>query len=354
MQDSQKFLEKHYPLIKKIFSAYCRQKKVHLNSSAQSLLFKQLIQNIYSDWATKNEELEMSVPSVAVLIEVIRLHCQTLFEDNHTVDMALLQTQPSELVVKYQAMIAHIVQKQAAQSGPWSIDTQEELISQIRENLLRKIARGKLTTQFKGEASFHNYLYRVIYHSMIDVLRKRKKNKYFEEQQKKATALFYEMASKEHLLDYIEDYKYVLLSTHGFSDTENAALSGLNLYINDERERTDSFNEKGKLYLSEVMSLQLKADLVVLSSCESGVGKLQQGEGMMALHRAFLYAGASNIIYSLFKVPQDSTSELVQAFFQYVLEGDSYSTALRRAKLKLIEDESIEPIDWAGFALIGI
>lgn len=176
----------------------------------------------------------------------------------------------------------------------------------------------------------------------------------FEASDKEAIALFYEMASKENLLKYIEDYKHILLSSHGFSDTENAALSGLNLYVEEEGETAGSTNEKGKLYLSEVMNLQLKADLVVLSSCESGVGKLQKGEGMMALHRAFLYAGASNIIYSLFKVPQDSTSELVQTFFGYVLEGDNYSTALRKAKLKLIGDESIEPIDWAGFALIGV
>ncbi|MGB0931924.1 MAG: CHAT domain-containing protein, partial [Chitinophagales bacterium] len=175
----------------------------------------------------------------------------------------------------------------------------------------------------------------------------------FEKQQKEAIALFYDMASKEQLLEYIEDYKHILLSTHGFSDKENAALSGLNLYMGDEGENTESSNEKGKLYISDVMNLQLKAELVVLSSCESGVGKLQQGEGMMALHRAFLYAGASNIIYSLFKVPQDSTSELVQAFFGYVLEGYTYATALRKAKLALMEDDAFQPIDWAGFALIG-
>jgi len=171
----------------------------------------------------------------------------------------------------------------------------------------------------------------------------------FEGQDKEAIALFYDMASKENLLEYIEEYKYVLLSTHGFSDSEYTALSGLNLYA--ESGRVDL--EQGKLYISDVMNLDLHADLVVLSSCESGVGKLQQGEGMMALHRAFLYAGASNIVYSLFKVPQDSTSELVQTFFWHVLEGDSYSAALRKAKLGLIENEVMEPIDWAGFALIG-
>lgn len=177
MQNSKTFLEKQYPLIKKIFRTYCLQKKVHLNSSAQKLLFKQLLQNIYGDWAAKTAELEMAVPTVGVLVEVVRLHCRTLLQDNHAIDEALLQTQPSELVVKYQAMIAHVVQKQAAQSGHWSVDMQEELIAEIRENLLRKIAKGKLTTQFKGKSTFHTYFYRIIYHSMIDELRKLKKNK---------------------------------------------------------------------------------------------------------------------------------------------------------------------------------
>ncbi len=192
----------------------------------------------------------------------------------------------------------------------------------------------------------------------------------FEKQQKEAIALFYDMASKEQLLEYIEGYKHILLSTHGFTDKENASLSGLNLYVEEQGEMTDfpsslrdfgagwnkpsnGENENGKLYISDVMNLQLKAELVVLSSCESGVGKLQQGEGMMALHRAFLYAGAQNIVYSLFKVPQDSTSELIQTFFRYALEGNGYPDALRKAKLELVKNESMEPIDWAGFALIG-
>ncbi|MFK7907272.1 MAG: tetratricopeptide repeat protein, partial [Chitinophagales bacterium] len=101
----------------------------------------------------------------------------------------------------------------------------------------------------------------------------------FEEQEKEAVALFYEMASKENLLEHIEDYKYVLLSTHGFSNAQHSALSGLNLYKSSEVDNNDS--EAHKLYISDIMNLQLSADLVVLSSCESGVGKLQKGEGMM-------------------------------------------------------------------------
>ncbi len=173
----------------------------------------------------------------------------------------------------------------------------------------------------------------------------------FEEQEKEAVALFYDMASKDNLLQHIEAYKYVLLSTHGFADTENSVLSGLNLYGNEGE--NVPIPEDSKLYISDVMNLQLKADLVVLSSCESGIGKLQQGEGMMALHRAFLYAGASNIVYSLFKVPQDSTRQLVEALYGHILNGDNYTSALRKAKLELIEDEMMEPMDWAGFALVG-
>ncbi|MFK7907271.1 MAG: CHAT domain-containing protein, partial [Chitinophagales bacterium] len=112
-------------------------------------------------------------------------------------------------------------------------------------------------------------------------------------------------------------------------------------------------SEAHKLYISDIMNLQLSADLVVLSSCESGVGKLQKGEGMMGLHRAFLYAGVQNIVYSLFKVRQDSTRLLVEAMFSHILAGDTYAAALRKAKLSLIEDELMEPVDWAGFALIG-
>ncbi len=173
----------------------------------------------------------------------------------------------------------------------------------------------------------------------------------FEGQEKDAIALFYDMASKENLLAHIQDYQYVLLSTHGFSNAQHSALSGLNLYENREMDNKDS--EANKLYISEIMNLQLSAELVVLSSCESGVGKLQKGEGMMGLHRAFLYAGVQNIVYSLFKVRQDSTRLLVEAMFRFILAGDSYAAALRKAKIALIEDELMEPVDWAGFALIG-
>ncbi|MFK7904654.1 MAG: CHAT domain-containing protein, partial [Chitinophagales bacterium] len=188
----------------------------------------------------------------------------------------------------------------------------------------------------------------------------------FEEQGKEAIALFYDQANKKNLQEHIGGYKYVLISTHGFlQESGKNTLSGIHLAsrqtVDDGRKtELEMQSDDYILHTSETYHLNLNADLVVLSSCESGVGELKVGEGMMALNRGFLYAGAGNIIYSLFKVPQDSTSQLTQALFRYILESSSrglgrenYAQALRKAKLELIEDEMMEPMDWAGFALVG-
>jgi len=175
----------------------------------------------------------------------------------------------------------------------------------------------------------------------------------FQQQNLESLALFYKEASKSNLQKLVKGYKYVLISTHGFVNKSQPSLSGLYLSKSDFVKSEEGEKSTSKLYLSDAYQLSLTADLVVLSSCESGIGEVLKGEGMIALNRGFLYAGASNVIYSLFKVPQDSTSELVQALFHHILHQKcSYSQALRLAKLQLIEAGG-ELRDWAGFALLG-
>ena len=183
----------------------------------------------------------------------------------------------------------------------------------------------------------------------------------FEDKKLKAKAFFHQAASKENLLQQIEGFKYVLISTHGFVNKEVPSLSGLMLAKTkaaaslSKNSAVDALqiDNSNKLFLSETYHLPLSADLVVLSSCESGIGEVLKGEGMIALNRGFLYAGASNVLYSLIKVPQDATSELVQSFFRYLLEEQkNYAEALQLAKLQLIEKQ-YELRDWAGFALLG-
>jgi CHAT domain-containing protein/tetratricopeptide (TPR) repeat protein len=164
-------------------------------------------------------------------------------------------------------------------------------------------------------------------------------------------AYFYSDASEEIFKQNVKDYKLVHIASHSFMNEEQPDISGVVFAQPDYSE----VGEDGILYAGETYNLELNADLVVLSSCESGLGKLFRGEGMMALTRGFLYSGTSNIIFSLWKIPDKHTSELMVEFYKQMISGKAYSEALRLAKLKLIENNlTARPRSWAGFLLIGV
>jgi CHAT domain-containing protein/lipopolysaccharide biosynthesis regulator YciM len=146
----------------------------------------------------------------------------------------------------------------------------------------------------------------------------------------------------------MDKYKFVHLATHGFINEEHPKLSGLIFYSAD-----DSSND-GILYEDEIYNLNLNADLLVLSACESGLGKIVKGEGIYSLTRAFLYAGADNIVVSLWQVADKSTSILMIDFYKNILDGMDYSSALRKAKLDMIDSEEYSyPLEWSPFILVG-
>ncbi|MDZ7360467.1 MAG: CHAT domain-containing protein [candidate division KSB1 bacterium] len=147
----------------------------------------------------------------------------------------------------------------------------------------------------------------------------------------------------------LDSYRYVHFATHGLVNESKPQLSGLILAQNDSPE------EDGILYLGEIYNLNLNADLAVLSACETGLGKLARGEGLIGLTRGFLYAGATNLLVSLWQVNDVSTANLMIAFYQNMLEGKSKAAALREAKLRMIEHEVkyARPYYWAPFVLIG-
>ena len=118
----------------------------------------------------------------------------------------------------------------------------------------------------------------------------------------------------------------------------------------------EEINEKneGILFAGETYNLMLNADMVVLSACESGMGTLMKGEGMMELSRGFLFAGVPNIVYSLWKIGDFNTSQLMADFYKYVLQKNNYAHALRLAKLNLIKSEATAfPKFWSSFELVG-
>ena len=122
--------------------------------------------------------------------------------------------------------------------------------------------------------------------------------------------------------------------------------------------------EEGLLQFSDILDLKLNADLVVLSACDTGLGRFREGEGIIGLTRAFLYAGASSAVVSLWKVQDQSTSLLMERFYQNLKRGVNKAEALRQAKLEIMRStidlkaigmrqDLASPFYWAPFILVG-
>ena len=113
--------------------------------------------------------------------------------------------------------------------------------------------------------------------------------------------------------------------------------------------------DNGLLQAWEIFErMRIDADLVTLSSCDSGLGKEMGGEGLIGLTRAFQYAGARSVLASLWKVDDKATSELMKRFYTHLKTGMTKDEALRRAQAELIRSaEFSQPWDWAAFQLNG-
>jgi CHAT domain-containing protein len=143
-------------------------------------------------------------------------------------------------------------------------------------------------------------------------------------------------------------FNYLHFATHGIVDETEPELS--RIFLNGSKQ------DDGNLFSGEIFNLQLKADLAVLSACQTGLGKFSKGEGVIGLSRALTYAGAKSIIVSFWSVSDESTAELMTAFYKTILQNKNKNlpSALREAKLQLIKDDKFSaPYYWAPFILIG-
>lgn len=161
---------------------------------------------------------------------------------------------------------------------------------------------------------------------------------------------YFRQQAREQLLKTLPVHDYLHIATHGFFNEQNPALSGLAFAPSDSSNKTDD----GILYAGEIYNLDLEDNLVVLSSCDTGAGKLINGEGIISLTRGFLFAGADNIVFSLWKADDVHTSRLMIEFYRNILLGNSYSRALMQAKLTMLQEPAASlPGFWAPFVLIG-
>ena len=154
-------------------------------------------------------------------------------------------------------------------------------------------------------------------------------------------------ATKENVLGnpLVEGAHHVHFATHGFVDEARPERSALVL--------TPSAGEDGFLTVAEIFNMKLRADLLVLSACETGRGKEVGGEGIVGLTRAFLYAGAKSLIVSLWPVVDRPTASLMQDFYRSLSATGDKAEALRKAKLAMIRTGQANPYLWAPFVLSG-
>ena len=146
-------------------------------------------------------------------------------------------------------------------------------------------------------------------------------------------------------------YRYVHFSTHGLLNSVHPELSGVVFSLVNERgEAQDGF-----LRAHEIFNLKLPAEVVVLSACQTGLGKEIRGEGLVSLTRGFMHAGAPRVVVSLWDVSDWGTTELMVRFYHGMLKEDMRpAAALRAAQISLMNDKRwAPPYYWASFTLQG-
>jgi len=179
----------------------------------------------------------------------------------------------------------------------------------------------------------------------------------FEKNNKKAVLKTHKFANESFVKSgELAKYRYLHFATHGIVNADKPELSAIIL-------AQDSSNtEDNILYSGEIYNLKINADLTVLSACETGLGKISTGEGVIGLTRALLYAGSKNIIVSLWQVSDASTNKLMVNFYDNFLNVKTkkskklinFSKHLQQAKLELInESKFAHPYFWSPFILVG-
>ncbi len=162
---------------------------------------------------------------------------------------------------------------------------------------------------------------------------------------------FGETATERQFKQSANGFGILHLAMHGVADFDNANFN--HLIFSDLT--TDS-TEDNLLHHYEIANMDLRAQLAVLSACETGVGKYEKGEGVYSLARSFMYAGVPSVVMSLWKVSDESTSELMPYFYEYLSEGQTKDASLHEAKKRFLSEANLEfrhPFYWSAFVMLG-
>ena len=157
----------------------------------------------------------------------------------------------------------------------------------------------------------------------------------------KTSELFVRRAATETLLkERAYDFSHIHVASHGEFSADAPLESRLKLATDDKND--------GMLTVSEIYGLRLSANLVMLSACETGLGSISSGDDVVGLMRGFLYAGAQNVVGSLWEVDDDATAELSRLVYASMKRGTPVGKALAEAQEQLMRKKP-HPYFWAAF-----
>jgi len=151
-------------------------------------------------------------------------------------------------------------------------------------------------------------------------------------------------ATEKKFKDNAAQSSIIHLSTHSFLHKNQPLI----IFSQNAEDKEDGYLESG-----EILQLKLNSDLVVLSSCRSGIGVIDEAEGVIGMQKSFFEAGAKSVVVSLWDVNDKYTSLFMQSFYKFISEGFDKSEALRKAKIFFKENYSANPYYWSAFVLSG-
>jgi CHAT domain-containing protein len=174
----------------------------------------------------------------------------------------------------------------------------------------------------------------------------------FTDRGKSSLVLLKEGSTEQAFKTQSDQYNIIHLATHSFPHPQNGKLSGI-AFFQPSTVMMATSGEDGILYAAEVPALNLNANLVVLSSCESSVGPILEGDGPYSLARTFREAGAEQVVSSLWKLYDNYSRDMMIVFYNELLNGEDTAAALKKAKLKMIKNKkAANPGIWSGLILI--
>jgi CHAT domain-containing protein/Flp pilus assembly protein TadD len=163
-----------------------------------------------------------------------------------------------------------------------------------------------------------------------------------------------EEATEQNFKKLADEYSIIHLGTH----TEINNLSPLlSRFILTKPLASENEQDDGYLHAYEIYNMPLRAELAVLTACETGIGKETSAEGVLSIAHSFAYAGCPSVVMSIWQIDEKTSAEIIELFYAFLKEGQSKNDALRNAKLKFIEshrdEELSHPYYWSGLVLVG-